>query len=210
MSLENTWAVTTSSTSKSMLPSTAWWKASRPRRCSPSRPRPGRIFPGTEEQRIAILDSALARGIQWVDPRRTSMKPGKAWWRKRVRRRSTSWSAGMRPPRPAGTLRHGQGFCWTRRPGQVLLNDLQPSDALQLIQASLDLKDGDVEFSIMGLGQGGDWTRLRPVMGQAWSTPQCARNMRSRTKAASTCVTWADAWQLLEYDRDSTSRSTRV
>ncbi|MED5499141.1 MAG: type I 3-dehydroquinate dehydratase, partial [Candidatus Thermoplasmatota archaeon] len=75
-----------------------------------------------------------------------------------------------------------------------------PSDALQLVQASLDLKDGEVEFSIMGLGQGGDWTRLHaPVMGQSLVYATMRTEYALKDEGRINVRDVRDAWQLLEY-----------
>ena len=75
-----------------------------------------------------------------------------------------------------------------------------PSDALQLVQASMDLKDGDVKFSIMGLGPGGDWTRLHaPVMGQSLVYATMRTEYALKDEGRINVRDVRDAWQLLEY-----------
>lgn len=163
----------------------------------------GGFFPGTEEQRIAILDSALARGIQWVDLEADIDESTREGLVAKAREAKISIVVSRHEAATPGaediatwvkdSAGHGDlvKFC------SMISN---PSDALQLVQASLDLKDGDVEFSIMGLGQGGDWTRLHaPVMGQSvvYATMRTEYALKDEGRINVRDV--RDAWQLLEY-----------
>jgi 3-dehydroquinate dehydratase len=64
----------------------------------------------------------------------------------------------------------------------------------------LDLKDGDVKFSIMGLGPGGDWTRLHaPIMGQSLVYATMRTEYALKDEGRINVRDVRDAWQLLEY-----------
>jgi 3-dehydroquinate dehydratase type I len=167
-------------------------------------PDQGGFFPGTEEQRLAILDTVVSRGgIAWVDledaideDRRASLADAaqKAGIKIVVSNHSSSTPAAaeiqawVEASKDKGDL---VKFCG------VISN---PSDALQLVEASLSLKDGSVPFAIMGLGSGGDWTRLHaPVMGQSMVYATMRTEYALKDEGRINVRDVRDAWQLLEY-----------
>ena len=163
----------------------------------------GGFFPGTDEQRLAILDAALARDIQWVDLEADIDEGTREALMAKAREANISIVVSRHE---ASTPSAEDIATWVKASAEH--GDLvkfcsmisNPSDALQLVQASLDMKDGDVKFSIMGLGQGGDWTRLHaPVMGQSivYATMRTEYALKDEGRINVRDV--RDAWQLLEY-----------
>lgn len=167
-------------------------------------PDQGGFFPGTEEQRIAILDSVIGRGnVAWIDLEdgigddlRATMSAAAAaaGLKVVVSRHDTSTPAAaeiqswVEESAEKGDL---VKFCST------ITN---PSDALQLVEASLAMKDGSVPFAIMGLGSGGDWTRLHaPVMGQSMVFATMRTEYALKDEGRINVRDVREAWQLLEY-----------
>ena len=82
-------------------------------------------------------------------------------------------------------------FCGT-------VNDHQ--DALQIVEASHELKTTLHAYSMMALGNGGDWARLHArSWANLWSTPPCAQNSSCPTRDSSTFEISKNAWALMEY-----------
>lgn len=167
-------------------------------------PDQGGFFPGTEEQRLAVVEAVLKRGgIAWIDLEdsieedhrtalvATAVKGGI----KVVVSNHTSSTPAATDIQAWVEASAGKGdlvkFCG------VISN---PSDALQLVEASLALKDGTVPFAIMGLGPGGDWTRLHaPVMGQSMVYATMRTEYALKDEGRINVRDVREAWQLLEY-----------
>jgi len=163
----------------------------------------GGFFPGTEEQRLAVLDAALDRGIQWVDLEDNIDAETREKLASKARGANISIVASRHE---ASTPSAEDITTWikdaTEKGDLIKFCSMisNPSDALQLVQASMDLKDGDVKFSIMGLGPGGDWTRLHaPVMGQSLVYATMRTEYALKDEGRINVRDVRDAWQLLEY-----------
>ena len=82
-------------------------------------------------------------------------------------------------------------FCGT-------VNDHQ--DALQIVEASHELKDAGLSFSLMALGNGGDWARLHaPVLGQAMVYATLRSEFKLSNKGLVNIRDLKNAWTLMEY-----------
>jgi 3-dehydroquinate dehydratase type I len=166
-------------------------------------PGAGGFFPGTEEQRLAILDAAASRAIQWIDFEEGIEAGTRDGLVTKAREAGISIVVSRHD---ASTPGADDITTWIKDSSEQ--GDLvkfcsmisNPSDALQLVQASLDLKDGDVKFSIMGLGPGGDWTRLHaPIMGQSLVYATMRTEYALKDEGRINVRDVRDAWQLLEY-----------
>lgn len=73
-------------------------------------------------------------------------------------------------------------------------------DALQIVEASQDLDDEEVQFSLMGLGNGGDWARIHaPVLNQSLVYATMLNEFRLNEKGLVNVNDLRDAWTLLDY-----------
>jgi 3-dehydroquinate dehydratase len=73
-------------------------------------------------------------------------------------------------------------------------------DALRIFESALQLKTSDANFSLMGLGPGGDWGRIHaPVLGQdlVFATTESGWHLaqQGRINASDLRI----AWEVLEY-----------
>ncbi|DAC34006.1 MAG: hypothetical protein CMA08_00715 [Euryarchaeota archaeon] len=161
------------------------------------------FFPGTEEQRLAILDAALERGIQWVDLEDDIDAATRDNLAAKARGANISIVASRHETSTPGAEDITTWIKESTDKGDLVKfcsMISNPSDALQLVQASIDLKDDDVKFSIMGLGPGGDWTRLHaPVMGQSLVYATMRTEYALKDEGRINVRDVRDAWQLLEY-----------
>lgn len=166
--------------------------------------REGGFFIGTEEQRIEILGKAIASGVSWIDLETSIEEGARAELLKAAKAANCQVVASthnnqsmpsatdiaelVRTNKDLGDL---VKFC-----GKV--NDHQ--DALQIIEASHQLADDDIEFSLMGLGNGGDWARIHaPVLGQSMVYATMLNEFRLNEKGLVNVNDLRDAWTLLEY-----------
>jgi 3-dehydroquinate dehydratase type I len=82
-------------------------------------------------------------------------------------------------------------FCGT-------VNDHQ--DALQIVEATHELKDSGHSFAMMALGNGGDWTRLHaPVLGQSMVYATLRSEFKLSNKGLVNIRDLKNAWTLMEY-----------
>ena len=82
-------------------------------------------------------------------------------------------------------------FCGT-------VNDHQ--DALQIVEASYELKSSKHAFSMMALGNGGDWARLHaPVLGQSLVYATLRSEFKLSNKGLVNIRDLKNAWALMEY-----------
>ena len=163
----------------------------------------GGFFPGTEDQRLAILDAALGRGIQWVDLEENIESGTREGLVAKAREAGISIVVSRHEASTPGAediatwVKDSAANGYLDKFCSMISN---PSDAIQLVQASMDLKDGEVKFSIMGLGPGGDWTRLHaPVMGQSLVYATMRTEYALKDEGRINVRDVRDAWQLLEY-----------
>jgi 3-dehydroquinate dehydratase len=82
-------------------------------------------------------------------------------------------------------------FCGT-------VNDHQ--DALQIVEACHELKDSTHTYSLMALGNGGDWARLHaPVLGQSMVYATLRSEFKLSNKGLVNIRDLKNAWTLMEY-----------
>ena len=82
-------------------------------------------------------------------------------------------------------------FCGT-------VNDHQ--DALQIVEASFELRNSPLAFSMMALGNGGDWARLHaPVLGQSMVYATLRSEFKLSNKGLVNIRDLKNAWALMEY-----------
>ena len=82
-------------------------------------------------------------------------------------------------------------FCGT-------VNDHQ--DAHQIVEASFELRNSSLAFSMMALGNGGDWARLHaPVLGQSMVYATLRSEFKLSNKGLVNIRDLKNAWALMEY-----------
>jgi 3-dehydroquinate dehydratase-1 len=164
----------------------------------------GGFFPGTEKQRLAILESAIASKVSWIDIELEIDSSS---------RDSLVASAKSNGINIIGSKHDVEGtpssdeilelvqsnaengdiikFCST-------INDHQ--DALQIVEACQKLKETETKYALMGVGNGGDWARLHaPVFGQELVYASLSTEHRLSNKGLVNVRDLKDAWVLLEY-----------
>jgi len=164
----------------------------------------GGFFPGNEDERLAILTQAIASGVSSIDLELSiddatrsdlvdSAKSANVSIISSIHNTTTTPSAKDLVEMVSTHAKEGEifKFCGT-------VNDHQ--DALQIVEASYELKDTKHAFSMMGLGNGGDWARLHaPVLGQSLVYATLQSEFKLSLKGLVNIRDLKNAWTLMEY-----------
>ena len=168
------------------------------------RPKPeGGFFPGDESERQSVLGEAISSGVSYIDIEISI--PDK----EREVLMSAAADAGVKvvasiheegvpsSDNIVATVRDNSEkgeilkLCWTTESQQ---------ESLKLVEASWELKGEGFTFSIMGLGPGGDWTRLHaPVLEQSLVYATLQNDFHLGDKGLVNVRDLRDAWTLMEY-----------
>jgi len=73
-------------------------------------------------------------------------------------------------------------------------------DALRIFEAAMELKSSDANFSLMGMGPGGDWARIHaPILGQGivYATTESGWHLAQQGRINASDL--RTAWEVLEY-----------
>lgn len=168
--------------------------------------REGGHFPGTEKQRLDILQNAIDSKVTWVDlelsiktkERKALVDAAKsANCQIIASQHDVEGTPSAEDIMNLVTSNVSEGdivkFCST-------VNDHQ--DALQIVEAANNLSDQEdtPPYSLMALGKGGDWGRLHaPVLGQELVYATMRDEFRLSDKGLVNVRDLQDAWRLLEY-----------
>lgn len=170
--------------------------------CRPE--RQGGYFSGTEEQRIGVLRAAIESGVSWVDleidikaatrKELMSMAEGKT-------QVIASSHSTNEPPNASEIISDIEGMEASGEIIKVCYNTSGRNSGLKLFEAAWNLKDSQLKTSIMGMGAGGDWTRIHgPLLHQdlVYSTMESGSHLSSqgRINASDLLI----AWEMLQYD----------
>ena len=127
-------------------------------------PREGGFYPGTEDERVAILQLAIDSGVSWIDLESSIedskltdlLNSAKGKGSKII---LSSHDINGTPNsediasfvRDNGEMADLVKFCSTAH---------SHLDALQIVDAAIELKGGGVDYSVMAVNSGGDWARI--------------------------------------------------
>ena len=164
----------------------------------------GGHYPGDESQRIGVLEKAIASGVNSIDlelsieeEARSSLvekaTAGKVSIISSIHNTSTTPSAFELVSMVNENAKEGEifKFCGT-------VNDHQ--DALQIVEASHELKTSSHAYAMMALGNGGDWARLHaPVLGQSLVYASLRSEFKLSNKGLVNVRDLKNAWTLMEY-----------
>ena len=170
--------------------------------CRPE--RQGGYFPGSEEERISVLRAAIDSGVSWVDLeadidskiRSELVEIAKG---KTMVISSTHFSE--EPSSASEILDDIEEMADSGDIIKVCYNTTGRNSALKLFEAAWMLKESDKKTAIMGLGVGGDWTRIHaPLLNQylVYSTMETGSHLSSegRINASDLLI----AWEMLNYE----------
>ena len=170
--------------------------------CRPE--RQGGYFPGSEEERISVLRAAIDSGVSWVDLeadidskiRSELVEIAKG---KTMVISSTHFSE--EPSSASEILDDIEDMADSGDIIKVCYNTTGRNSALRLFEAAWMLKKSDKKTAIMGLGVGGDWTRIHaPLLNQylVYSTMETGSHLSSEGRINTSDL--LVAWEMLNYE----------
>ncbi len=170
--------------------------------CRPE--RQGGYFPGSEEERISVLRAAIDSGVSWVDLeadidskiRSELVEIAKG---KTMVISSTHFSE--EPSSASEILDDIEEMADSGDIIKVCYNTTGRNSALKLFEAAWMLKESDKKTAIMGLGVGGDWTRIHaPLLDQylVYSTMETGSHLSSEGRINTSDL--LIAWEMLNYE----------
>ena len=167
-------------------------------------PREGGFFPGTEEERLTILQQAIDSGVSWIDiessiEEKTVEELMAVAKKKGCKIVYSSHDINGTPNsediasfvRDNGDKADLVKFCSTAH---------SHLDALQIVDAAIELKGEGVDYSVMAVNSGGDWARIHaPILGVSMVYATMSMEHRISDKGLINVRDLRDAWTLLEY-----------
>ncbi len=170
--------------------------------CRPE--RQGGYFPGTEEQRIAVLRNAIESEVSWVDLEADIDADVRADLMSLAKGKTSVISSVHFSEEPDSSGEIIQDIEELEGTGEILKVCYATSgrnSALKLFEAAWMMKESESKISIMGLGPCGDWTRIHaPLLGQdiVYSTMETGSHLSSQGKINASDL--LIAWEMLEYN----------
>ena len=166
--------------------------------------REGGFFIGTEEQRLEILAQAIASGISWIDLETSIEEKARAGLLKAAKAAKCQVVASTHNNESMPSAEEISEMVRSNKDlGDIVkfcgrVSDHQ--DALQIIHASQELADDEIQFSLMGLGNGGDWARIHAqILNQHIVYATMLNEFRLNEKGLVNVNDLRDAWTLLDY-----------
>ena len=164
----------------------------------------GGYFPGDEKSRLKILDSAIESGVSWVDLELSIKSKEREKLVSKANEKGVKIVASVHE---LGDVPDAESIVQTVKDnagsGDVVKCCYRTSDhqqSLSIIDAADSLKDEEIQVSIMGLGPGGDWTRIHaPLLNQAIVYTTMRNDFKLYEEGLINVKDVRDAWVLLEY-----------
>ena len=164
----------------------------------------GGYYPGDEKSRLKVLESAIESGVTWVDLELSIATKQRAKMVSKARDSEVKIIASV----------HGlDGVPDAEKIVDLVKENSESGDvvkccyltldyqqSLAIIDAADSLKDEEIKCSIMGLGPGGDWTRIHaPLLNQAIVYTTLRTDFKLYEEGMINVKDVHDAWLLLEY-----------
>jgi len=164
----------------------------------------GGYFPGVESERIAIIEKAIESKVSWIDLELSIAESDRKSLQAAASKNGCKIIASkhdingvpdssdivslVKDSKDLGDI---VKFCGTAH---------NPADALQIVEAAVELKGEDLSHSLMAINGGGDWARLHaPMLDQSLVFATMRNEFRISDKGLINVRDLRDAWTLLEY-----------
>ncbi len=170
--------------------------------CRPD--RQGGHFPGSEEERISVLRAAIDSGVSWVDLEADIDSKTRSELMQIAKGKTKVISSRHFSEEPSSTSEIINDIEDMAESGDIIkvcYNTSGRNSGLKLFEAAWMLKESEQKIAIMGMGVGGDWTRIHaPLLNQdlVYSTMETGSHLSSqgRINASDLLI----AWEMLNYD----------
>ena len=163
----------------------------------------GGHYPGSEEDRISVLETAIASKPSWIDLE-IDIEPSKREDLVKLAGKETRVIASLHSLETVPSVTEiSQDVTDAQSMGDLVKACYQTKDrrdALRIFESALALKSSDANYSLMGLGPGGDWSRIHaPALGQAlvFATTESGWHLAQQGKINASDL--RIAWEVLEY-----------
>ena len=169
--------------------------------CRPQ--RQGGHYPGSEEDRLSVLEAAIASKPSWIDLE-VDIESSKREDLVELAGKETRVIASLhsldavpssseitQDVIDAQSLGDSVKACYSTK---------DRKDALRIFESALQLKSSNVNYSLMGMGPGGDWSRIHaPALGQelVFATTESGWHLAQKGKINASDL--RIAWEVLEY-----------
>jgi 3-dehydroquinate dehydratase-1 len=163
----------------------------------------GGHYPGSEDDRISVLQAAIASKPDWIDLE-VDIDPPKREELVKLAGKETRVIASIHSLENIPSASEiTQDVMDAQEMGDLvkacfLTKDRK--DALRIFESSLQLKSSGANYSLMGLGPGGDWSRIHaPELGQelVFATTESGWHLAQQGKINASDL--RIAWEVLEY-----------
>ena len=149
-------------------------------------------YPGEEEQRIEVLSAAIKSGVSWIDLEVDIESKA---------RKSLMDDASENPPSASEIIHDVEDSSDAGDIVKVCYRSSGRHDGLRLFEAAWGLRGSGAHYAIMGLGWGGDWTRIHaPLLEQALVYTTMDKGLHISRQGRINASDLQTAWQLLEYE----------
>ena len=170
--------------------------------CRPE--RQGGHFPGTEEERISVLRAAIDSGVSWVDLEADIDSKTRLELMQIAKGKTKVISSNHFSEEPGSASEIVNDIEDMVESGDIIkvcYNTSGRNSGMKLFEAAWMLKESEQKTAIMGIGVGGDWTRIHaPLLNQdlVYSTMESGSHLSSqgRINASDLLI----AWEMLNYE----------
>ncbi|MDP6907165.1 MAG: type I 3-dehydroquinate dehydratase [Candidatus Thalassarchaeaceae archaeon] len=163
----------------------------------------GGFFHGSEAQRITVLESAIDSAVSWVD---LEINMASKHRKKLVKAcgEDVKIIASSHDPAPS-SMDEVVDFVNSNSDSGTLVKccyrNVDHSTSLHVFEAAHALSESEVSIALMGVGQGGDWTRLHaPLLNQSLVYTTLERDYSLFQRGMVNINDLRTAWRLLEYE----------
>tara|TARA_B100001250_G_scaffold174206_1_gene149847 strand:- start:600 stop:1391 length:792 start_codon:yes stop_codon:yes gene_type:complete len=169
--------------------------------CRPQ--RQGGFYPGSEEERLSVLELAIASKPDWIDLEGDISSPEREDLTKLAQNDSRIIASYHHLERVPSASEISQDVIDFQEFGDIVkvcysTNDRK--DALRIFESAMELNSSDINYSLMGVGPGGDWPRIHaPALGQdiVFATTESGWHLAQQGKINASDL--RIAWEILEY-----------
>ncbi len=164
----------------------------------------GGHFPGTEEERLEVLKAAISSKPSWIDLEADIPASNRVHLLDLLDDDTKTIASLHSVDGPPSSSEIIQDVLDSQDLGKMVkacYSTNNRADSLRIFEAAVKLKSSEAKFSLMGLGPGGDWTRIHaPMLGQymTYATTESGWHLAQQGRINASDLRLA--WEVLEYE----------
>ncbi len=163
----------------------------------------GGHYPGDEEERLAILRTAIESGVSWIDLEISIEEVARQGLRDLCGERTRIVASTHLPDTPemSSIVELVESSSDAGDLTKVCVTCSSHHDGLRIFEAAWSIRDSDQPRAMMGVGLGGDWPRIHaPILGQNIVYSTMEQGWHLAKEGRMNLEDLRLAWDLLEYD----------